>query len=457
MEAFLAKLTEIVAPIENCGTTVIIFFVFTIIGLIIGSGVVNALRNGLLIAAGFAGVYMVLNYFLGAVDPVALALSERFGSHFTYTDIGWPGFSTIAWGSPMLYPVCGIAIVVNIIMLVLNLTDTLNLDIWDIWHTVITCMVVYAVTENWLATGLVAAASYMISLVITDWFANKGYIRNYFGMDNISYFQGCNVWWTIFAEGCSKLMDKLNIAGNDDFTPSKVQEKWGIIGEPVVIGGVIGLLMGIAAGLPWYAVLTFMVDLAACLLILPMMVGIVVQGLIPFSDGAGAFLQKIYKGKRNLYIGVDVALACGDETVMAVSTIMIPIMLVLFLIVPGSSFIPLADLGSLCYFICWFVAANNGDMVRTLITAILSGIVAVFFGTITAPLCAKAAAFFPTEGYEGNVTSLFLSYDNDIALFGKLAEGGANLAIIGAIVAIVLCVAYRISYLSKKAKSVEAK
>ena len=449
MENFFSAVSKIIEPLANCSSTFVIFFVFTIVGLIVGTGLKNSLRNGLLIAAGFTGVNMALNFFLETIAPVAEKLGERFGGHFTYTDIGWPGFSTIAFESPWAYAVIAISILVNVVMLVLNLTDTINLNIWDTWHTTITALVVYALTKNYAATVIAVIASCALALLLTDWFANKGYVSGYFGMSNISYFQGSNAWWAIFAEGCSKLLDKLNISSSGKFTPAKIQEKFGILGEPTVIGGLIGLLMGIAGGLFWTDIVMLMIGLAACLLIMPMMVGIVVQALIPLSEAAGEFTRKISKGKKSLYVGVDVALACGDETVMAVSTIMIPIILVIFLITPGSCFIPLADLGSLCFFICWMVAANKGDLLRTLITAILSAVCAVFLGMITTPLITVVGS---EAGYE-NVTSLFISYDNDVALLGSFAKIGSG-AVIAASIAVILVGAFlRLRYVKNRSAS----
>ena len=121
----------ILDPVINAGALFMIFIVFTIIGLIVKLKPVSAIRNGLMIAIGFQGVYIVVDYFLSMIGPVASALAERFGGVFTYTDIGWAAFASYAWSSPWAYVLILILIVVNLVMIFTKMTDTLNLNIWD--------------------------------------------------------------------------------------------------------------------------------------------------------------------------------------------------------------------------------------------------------------------------------------------------------------------------------------
>jgi PTS system galactitol-specific IIC component len=99
----LGFVNTILDPIMNAGPLFMIFIVFTVIGLVVRLGFLKAVRNGLMIAVGFNGVYIVVDYFLGKVAPAASALATRFGGVFTYTDIGWAAFASFAWSSPWAY------------------------------------------------------------------------------------------------------------------------------------------------------------------------------------------------------------------------------------------------------------------------------------------------------------------------------------------------------------------
>ena len=80
-----------------------ILIVFTVIGLALRLKPLKAIRNGMMIAAGFGGVYIVVDYFLAKVGPAAAALAERFGGVFSYTDVGWAANAAFAWASPWAY------------------------------------------------------------------------------------------------------------------------------------------------------------------------------------------------------------------------------------------------------------------------------------------------------------------------------------------------------------------
>lgn len=239
---------SIMEPVVNLGALFMIFVVFTLIGLIVRLGVVRSIRNGLMIAVGFQGVYIIVDFFLAGVGPAATALTERFGGVFTYTDVGWGAYAAFAFGHPIAYPIIAISLGVNLVMILLNLTDTLNLNIWDTWEATISALIVLALTGSWPAALIVATGWCWVNLMVTDWYANKGYPEKFYGFANIAFYQGFNVWWGMFAHAISSLLDKIPGASNAKFTPEYVQEKFGAIGEPVVLGGIIGILMGIGAG-----------------------------------------------------------------------------------------------------------------------------------------------------------------------------------------------------------------
>jgi PTS system galactitol-specific IIC component len=67
-----------------------------------------------------------------------------------------------------------------------------------------------------------------------------------------------------------------------------------------------------------------MIKLATALVLLPMMSGIVMQALVPVSEAAAAFMQARTKGKQ-LFIGVDPAIAVGHTSVLATTALMVPV------------------------------------------------------------------------------------------------------------------------------------
>ena len=119
------------------------------------------------------------------------------------------------------------------------------------------------------------------------------------------------------------------------------------------------------------------------------------EGLTPISEGANDFIKKHFPG-RNLYIGMDSALAAGNETVLSSALILVPITLLIAVILPGNSTLPFGDLATIPYMIAIMAAVFRGDIFRTLIGGIVDIIITLYIASWVAPFVtasAKAAHF----------------------------------------------------------------
>ncbi|MCD6577070.1 MAG: hypothetical protein J7K66_03545 [Anaerolineaceae bacterium] len=448
----LGILSSILDPILNAGPLFMIFVVFSVIGLIVQLGVVKSLRNGLMIAVGFQGVYVVVDFFLAAVAPAASALALKFGGVFTYTDIGWSAFATFAFASPWAYVVILISLAVNLVMILLNMTDTLNLNIWDFWEAIISTLIVYGLTDNIVAGLIFGSFLAWFNLMMADFNAQRGYCSD-LGFDGLAFYQGTNVTWGAFGHYVGKLLDKTGMKAN--ITPDYIQEKFGVIGEPSVLGGIIGFLMGIGAGYYWIDVVMLMIALATSLVLIPMMSGIVMQALVPVTEAAAKFM-KTKAGGKQLYIGVDPAIAVGNTTVLATTVLMVPILLFMAFVIPGTVNHPLADLPSLLFLWVFVVAPNKFDMLRTLITTSLMGLYGTFaamFGVAKwSSMIAVKAGVDVAEGT--GATSWYNHLCPEMLVAGLLGEnyksiGGVTGIIAFSVIVIVITIFFRLRYLKR--------
>jgi PTS system galactitol-specific IIC component len=205
-----------------------------------------------------------------------------------------------------------------------------------------------------------------------------------------------------------------------------------------VLGGLIGALMGIGAGFWWGDIVMLSIQLATALVLLPMMSGIVMQALVPVSEAAAEFMQARTKGKQ-LFIGVDPAIAVGHTSVLAITALMVPFMILLAFIIPGTVMVPLADLPALLFFWVFAAAPNKGDMLRLFITALLMGIIATVSGIFIAPWANNVAQMMGVEGVTG-ATATFLNFEQGFLLAGALGENFQSLGVIGVTaVMVVVC------------------
>jgi PTS system galactitol-specific IIC component len=446
ISALSAKLGEILTPYMDLGALFMIFLVFTLIGLVIGLGILNAIRNGLMVAVGFNGVYIVVDFFVAAITPAATILSEKFGGVFEITDVGWGAMAAVAWSNPIAYAVVIFSVILNLVLVFANLTDTINLNIWDLWEANFCAVIVLALGGNAITALVVALCWSVISLYLADWYGHMGYSDKFYGFQNITLYQGVNDIWGPFGWVMAKILDKIPGLKSAKFTPEYIQDKFGVIGEPAVLGGLIGIFMGVLAGLWWADIVMLMINISTGLVVIPMMSGIVMQALVPVSEKASEILQK-KTGGRNLFIGVDCAIAVGHSAVLATTTLMIPLMIVFAFIIPGARMMPLADLPSLLFFWVYIVAPCGGDIVRCLIACIVAGLIVTVLLLKVAPYGAAASALQGVGG--GKVASTFLGFCPDMWVTGMLQEHFSDGGVIAVMIIITLaCTA--LSFIAKK-------
>ena len=435
ISALSAKLGEILTPYMDLGALFMIFLVFTLIGLIIGLGVLNAIRNGLMVAVGFNGVYIVVDFFVSAITPAATILSEKFGGVFEITDVGWGAMAAVAWSNPIAYAVVIFSVLLNLVLVFANLTDTINLNIWDLWEANFCAVIVLALGGNAITALVVALCWSVVSLYLADWYGHMGYSDKFYGFQNITLYQGVNDIWGPFGWLMAKILDKIPGLKAAKFTPEYIQDKFGVIGEPAVLGGLIGIFMGVLAGLWWADIVMLMINISTGLVVIPMMSGIVMQALVPVSEKASEILQK-RTGGRNLFIGVDCAIAVGHSAVLATTTLMIPLMILFAFIIPGARMMPLADLPSLLFFWVYIVAPCGGDIIRCLIACIVAGLIVTVLLLKVAPYGAAAAALQGVGG--GKAAATFLGFCPDMWVTGMLQEHFSNGGVIAVMIVITL-------------------
>lgn len=100
------------------------------------------------------------------------------------------------------------------------------------------------------------------------------------------------------------------------------------------------------------------------MLLMPRMVKIIMEGLIPVSEAAREFLQKKY-GDRELYIGLDAAVAVGHPAVISTALILVPITIFLAVILPGNKVLPFADLATIPFCVAFIVGSRKGNIVHS--------------------------------------------------------------------------------------------
>lgn len=379
---------DIINSIISLGASVMMPVIFFIIALCFGVTLGTAFKAGMLVGIGFEGVGLVIGLLLTHLGPASQAMVERIGLHLTVVDTGWPTASTIGWGSPLMLPVVVGFIIINLAMLLLKITKTVNIDIFNYWIFLLVGSVVYAGTGNyWLAVGITFGI-YILTLLAADFTAP--YLQKNYHLKGISFPHLTCICYVPFAMVCNYLIDKTPLIRKINFDPETINKKFGVFGEPLTLGFVLGLLLALLAGYGASAAVALAIKVAAAMLLLPKMIEILVQGLMIVRDAAEAKLKAKFPG-RDFYIGMDTALLIGEPSVLATGLLLIPVTVVLSVILPGNRVLPFVDLASLMFLLAMVTPFCKRNMFRMFITGTLIVTCILYVGSDISPEYTQAA------------------------------------------------------------------
>lgn len=375
------------------GPTVILPVFIFIIGLIFRCGPAKSFHSGLTIGVGFVGINLVVALLCDNLGPAAQAMIKNFGIQLNAIDIGWPGSASMAWASPIAAFVLPLALVVNIIMLFTKTTKTMDVDIWNYWHFTFCGACVYALTGSFWQAIVAAIIFEIVVLKIADWTAP--YMEKYFDLPGVSVPTGSTCSYAPLGIPLIWLIQKIPVIKNLKADPDSIQKRFGIFGEPIFMGLFLGAVLGVLAGYNAGEVAKVGMAMAGVMVLMPRMVKLLMEGLIPISEAARNVLQKRFGENANIYIGLDAAVTTGHPAVIATVLILVPITILLAVILPGNNVLPFGDLATIPFIVAMIVAAARGNIVHS----VLAGIVVISLSLL---MSTAMAEFQTTMGVIAN-------------------------------------------------------
>ncbi len=374
--------------ILGLGPSVMLPLVLLVVGLIFGLSFGKAFRGGLYVGVAFVGINLAIGLLMQNLGPATQAMVKHTGVSLSIVDVGWPAGASLTWASGLAALLIPVGVLVNMALLLFNLTKTLDVDIWNYWVFGFSGAIIMSMTGS-LVWGLVAfVVTEIIILKIADLTAPR--VHEYFDMPGVSIPHGNAAPFALLAMGFEKIYNRIPGLRDWKLDAETIRKRLGIVGEPIVIGLVLGLVVSALAGYDLKGILTTSVALAAAMVILPRMVAFLMEGLIPISEAAGEWMKKRAPG-REVNIGLDAAVLAGDPAVLATGLLLIPITIGLAIILPGNRVLPFADVVGLPFVISLVVPVHRGNVLRSLITGVFVAAMALWIGTDMAPAFTTAA------------------------------------------------------------------
>ncbi|ENA8272959.1 PTS galactitol transporter subunit IIC [Salmonella enterica] len=432
-------LYTVVQYVLGFGPTVLLPLVLFFLALFFKVKPAKALRSSLIVGIGFVGIYAIFDILTSNVGPAAQAMVERTGISLPVVDLGWPPLAAITWGSPIAPFVIPLTMLINVAMLALNKTRTVDVDMWNYWHFALAGTLVYYSTGSFVLGLSAAAIAAIVVLKLADWSAPL--VAKYFGLEGISLPTLSSVVFFPIGLLFDKIIDKIPGVNRIHIDPENVQKKMGIFGEPMMVGTILGVLLGIIAGYDFKHILLLGISIGGVMFILPRMVRILMEGLLPLSEAIKKYLNAKYPGRDDLFIGLDIAVAVGNPAIISTALILTPISVFIAFLLPGNKVLPLGDLANLAVMASMIVLACRGNIFRAVITAIPVIVADLWIATKIAPFItgmAKDVNFKMDEGSSGQVSS-FLDGGNPFR-FWLLEIFNGNIVAIGLIPVLALII-----------------
>lgn len=358
------------------GVPLLLPIIITILGLVFGQKFSKALRAGLTLGAGFVSLNLVIGLLINNMVPVVDAMVKNTGAKLDILDVGWGVAAGIAWGTAAGSIVIVVCLATNIIMLALRLTKTLNVDIWNFWNQAFTasvCFLAAGGTSNpglaWPMAILGATVHTVYELIVADRTA-KG-VQEFYNLPGISIPHGWAVTSVPIIYAVNWVLDRIPGVRDIHWDEGTIREKWGIFGDPLILGVVLGIAVGAVSGLLSDPVklLNLGVIVGTAMVLVPKIIGFFMEALSPIAESAREFMAARFGG-REFYIGLDSAVLIGHPVTVAAAVILIPIVLGLSLILPGNRVLPFGDLAALFYFVAMVPFMAKGNLFRSVISGI---------------------------------------------------------------------------------------
>jgi PTS system galactitol-specific IIC component len=375
--------TDAVAWFLGLGSTVIVPIILIVLGLIFRVGWQKAVRGGVTTGIGLAGLFLVVDLIIAALQPAVQALATRLGVAKALVDVNWAD-AGIAWSWPGVAGLIFAIIVVNVLMVVLRLTKTLWTDVWSYWHGSALAGFVWALTGGNVVLGILAGVLYLVAGSLMSDLTAKKY-QEFNDMPGIGVPCGTTVQASLFAMPIVWVLDRIPGLKDWDASPEGIRKRFGLIGEPAILGLLLGIVIGLAAGYTVQATLGLGMQVATMMVVLPRMVSIISEGLVPITMSVVQFMRERFKD-REIFVAVDCAVLLGHPAVMASSVILFPLSVLLAAILPGVQMLPIASLAVVPFWAGAVVPYTKGNVIKTVIVLTIYAIPFMYLSTLTADL-----------------------------------------------------------------------
>lgn len=435
---------DIINYILGLGSAIFVPLIILILGLVAGMKFKKAFMSAITLGIAFTGMSMVIGFMSNAVSPASEALAKNTGINLPALDLGWTGAASITWSWSYAFVFFAVVLGVNFVMLLLNWTKTLNVDMWNVWGKALTAYLVYFISGSLLAGFATAIAQVILELKMGDMF--QRHIEDLTGIPLVTVTHLMNISAVLLLP-INVIMDKIPFFNKRADTKA-LKKKIGVFSENSVMGFIIGLGLGLAAAYGVSGSLNLAIQIATAMALFPMISKMFMQSLSQLADAMSEMMKKRFKD-REVYIGLDWPVLAGRSEIWVTAILLVPVFIGYAIILPGNAVLPLA--GIINYSIAvGGLLLTGGNLVRMLIMGVISMPIYLYAATYLTPILTGLAD--KTGAVEGikkgqQITWSSIEGPEFRILFAEAFKGNI-LGIVGTIIFVAMFV-WLYKYMSK--------
>lgn len=364
------------------GAAIVVPVMIFIVSLFLKVSPKRAFFSALRAGVGLTGFGWVISAFTPLVTKYIQQMVDTAGLNLPIVDIGWQTGSLTAFSSSIGLSFFVFGLLIELLLFLFGITRVfVPSNLWNNFGYMIWGTMAYAATGNFILSFAFMVFVLLYSLIMSEVVAERW--SEYYRVKNATINSIHNIETLIPALVLDPLWNLIGI-NKVKLNPESLKTKLGIFGEPMTLGFLLGMIIGILGSLKnlasleaWGGILGFAMSLAAVMTIFPLIPGVFASAFGPLAEAVEKNKKKESEeedglaDKKRWFIAVDDGVGFGEPATIIAGLILVPIMVLVSLILPGNRALPVVDLIAIPFMIEAMIAVSKGNILK----AILNGIV----------------------------------------------------------------------------------
>ncbi|MFV0411947.1 MAG: PTS galactitol transporter subunit IIC [Oscillospiraceae bacterium] len=403
---FFETLKTIFDTFGNYITVPLIIFV---ICLIFKTPVKKAFSSAVLVGVGLKGMAFITSAFGTVLSALVQQIVTATGLNRPALDIGWQAVASVAYSTNIGMVFIGVGLIFQIVLWLVKWTDIfMPSDLWNNYSIVVWGSMLYQIKQNIVMAFVLMLFINLVTLLIAEVVQKRWstYYRYPGCAMTAPHHMGDAPLYLVLNILLNKLgMDKIKA------NPETIRKKIGFMGEPMYIGLIVGLILGVVGNITtigtmaaWGQIFNVAVTCAAVMAIFPRIAGLFASGFTALTDYSRKTLKNSKYGKnREFIIAVNDALGYGEAATLTTGLLVIPFAVLIAFLLPGNLVLPVMVLPSLPYMMEVPVALSNGNIIKSWVMGCLVFCAKIMMASYWAATFTQVAAGI---GFEAATTAV---------------------------------------------------